>query len=179
MSQDPRARTRTLIWTSIESNSIIIAACVPTIAPLIEITLGRRILSTDKYSNTGRTGQTPGYGNSRVQDKSQGKEDPIQGGGGGGGGTANAANRKAKAWLSAINVERSYHQCSIQRGSDDELRGLDPSPTMLDVEEGYGIAMRSGIQRRDDVIIEYGKWPSGTPSVLEEEHDLPRRKDSS
>lgn len=42
---------------------------------------------------------------------------------------------------------------------------------MLDVEEGYGIAMRSGIQRRDDVIIEYGKWPSAAPSVVEEEHD--------
>lgn len=50
---------------------------------------------------------------------------------------------------------------------------------MLDVEEGYGIAMRNGvgIQRRDDVIIEYGKWPSAPPSVLEEE--MPERKGSS
>lgn len=177
---------------SIESNSIIIAACVPTIAPLIELTVGRRILSTDKYSNTGRTGQTPnrGYGNGyghnsrAAQDKSQmHQDDSTKNGSTGTGGTA---NRKAKAWLSAINVERSYHQCSIQRGSDDELRGLDPSPTMLDVEEGYGIAMQSGIQRRDDVIIEYGKWPaSGAPSMVEEEHELdlehtvPERKTST
>ncbi|OJJ79331.1 uncharacterized protein ASPGLDRAFT_94088, partial [Aspergillus glaucus CBS 516.65] len=43
------------IWTSIESNTIIIAASVPTIAPLIEITLGKRILNTtEKDSN--RTG---------------------------------------------------------------------------------------------------------------------------
>ncbi|OJJ50176.1 hypothetical protein ASPZODRAFT_13265 [Penicilliopsis zonata CBS 506.65] len=39
------------IWTDIESNTIIIAACIPTLAPLIELLLGKRALgSTDPYT---------------------------------------------------------------------------------------------------------------------------------
>ena len=116
--------------TSIESNTIIIAACVPTIAPLIEITLGKRILnSTDKDSGSNRQlqaqppAQTPG----QVQ--------------------ATQHNR-AHAWLSSINVEQSSHQCSVQRASwgNASLEGCD-------ADDG------SGIQRTDDFVIEYQRWP--------------------
>lgn len=140
---------------SIESNTIIIAACVPTIAPLIEVTLGKRFLATtDKdRSNTDRLAQI--HGRTRGQNQSQNQEQRQ----------AHIGRTKAKAWLSSINVERSYHQCSIQRGSDEELRGLDPSLTPLALEEGFGTVVRSGIQRRDDVIIEYGRWPE-TNSVI-------------
>lgn len=56
-------------------------------------------------------------------------------------------HNRARAWLSAINIEQSYHQCSIQRAgsSHGSMENLNPS--------------EEGIQRRDDVIIEYGQWP--------------------
>lgn len=50
--------------------------------------------------------------------------------------------KRARAWLSVINVEQSLHECSIQRGSNasqDDMEGLTPT------EEGSGM----GIQRRD------------------------------
>ncbi|KAF2875905.1 hypothetical protein BDV95DRAFT_591327 [Massariosphaeria phaeospora] len=34
------------IWTSIEGNSIIIAACIPTLQPLFDLLLGRRVLGS-------------------------------------------------------------------------------------------------------------------------------------
>ncbi|ODM14610.1 hypothetical protein SI65_09955 [Aspergillus cristatus] len=68
----------------------------------------------------------------------------------------NQNQKRARAWLSAINIEQSYHECSIQRGSSsgslEGVEGLTPT------EEGV---FGNGIQRRDDVIIEYGRWPEG------------------
>jgi len=62
--------------------------------------------------------------------------------------------------LSAINIEQSYHECSVQRGSNsgrsqEDLQNLTPT------EEGSALGNGNGIQRRDDVIIEYGRWPEG------------------
>lgn len=143
---------------SIESNAIIIAACVPTIAPLVEMILGKRFFgSTDKYpSNTDRLAHIHGRARGESQPYSQNQV------------KASSGRSKAKAWMSSINVERSYHQCSIQRGSDEDLHGLNPSPTLLALEEGYGTVLRDGmrgIQRRDDVIIEYGRWPETNSMV--------------
>ncbi|KAL1964903.1 hypothetical protein VTN77DRAFT_6256 [Rasamsonia byssochlamydoides] len=46
-----------VIWTSIEGNTIIIAACIPTLAPLIELALGKRALGSgsdpDYYNHYG------------------------------------------------------------------------------------------------------------------------------
>ncbi|KAG2419393.1 hypothetical protein HFD88_004189 [Aspergillus terreus] len=39
-----------VIWTSVESNVVILASCIPTLQPLIELALGKRTLkSTSKY----------------------------------------------------------------------------------------------------------------------------------
>ncbi|KAL1967283.1 hypothetical protein VTN77DRAFT_3329 [Rasamsonia byssochlamydoides] len=46
------------LWTNIEANTIIIAACVPTITPLIESIFGKRILSS-------RSGHQSGYMHSK------------------------------------------------------------------------------------------------------------------
>jgi hypothetical protein len=43
------------LWTSIEANTIIIAACIPTIAPLVDQLFGRRMLGS-----TGRSARSSG-----------------------------------------------------------------------------------------------------------------------
>lgn len=127
---------------SIESNTIIIAACVPTIAPLIEITLGKRVLSTTERDSN-RT-----ESNRHITRPQQVYIHQNQ--------------KRARAWLSAINIEQSYHECSVQRGgsagrSQEDLEGLTPTEDAFEDRNRSG----SGIQRRDDVIIEYGRWPEG------------------
>lgn len=128
-----------LTRNSIESNTIIIAASVPTIAPLIERTLGRRVLGTSR--TTEKDDRTE---SNRHLARPQAQQVQI-----------NQNQKRARTWLSAINIEQSYHECSIQRGSSsgslEGVEGLTPT------EGVFG----NGIQRRDDVIIEYGRWPEG------------------
>ncbi|KAL4772002.1 hypothetical protein BDW60DRAFT_207731 [Aspergillus nidulans var. acristatus] len=42
-----------VIWTSIESNIIVIASCIPTLGPFYELILGRRSWSSQERSNFG------------------------------------------------------------------------------------------------------------------------------
>uniref|UniRef100_L2FVC7 Integral membrane protein n=1 Tax=Colletotrichum fructicola (strain Nara gc5) TaxID=1213859 RepID=L2FVC7_COLFN len=47
-----------VVWTVVEGNTLIIASCIPVLGPLVELALGRRVLSStdrkyQKQSNTG------------------------------------------------------------------------------------------------------------------------------
>ncbi|RAH58693.1 hypothetical protein BO85DRAFT_395920 [Aspergillus piperis CBS 112811] len=49
-----------VIWTSIESNVVILASCIPTLQPLLEIILGKRSLrSTSRYQYKESSTQLP------------------------------------------------------------------------------------------------------------------------
>ncbi|KAH8704232.1 hypothetical protein BGW36DRAFT_99434 [Talaromyces proteolyticus] len=46
------ATSEVFLWTSIEANTIIQAACIPTIAPLLESLLGRKVFSSRSAEHT-------------------------------------------------------------------------------------------------------------------------------
>ncbi|KAL4737417.1 hypothetical protein BDV11DRAFT_191701 [Aspergillus similis] len=53
-----------VIWTSIESNIIVIASCIPTLGPLYELILGRRSWSSQEryyYKDKGSNNQRPSF----------------------------------------------------------------------------------------------------------------------
>ncbi|TQN69525.1 hypothetical protein CSHISOI_06041 [Colletotrichum shisoi] len=48
-----------VVWTVVEGNTLIIAACIPILGPLVELALGRRVLSTTdrKYQEQSGTAE--------------------------------------------------------------------------------------------------------------------------
>jgi len=53
---DPDDAADITVWTSIEGNSITIAACIPTLQPLFDLILGRRL-----FGSTGDRQRQKGY----------------------------------------------------------------------------------------------------------------------
>ncbi|GLB03879.1 hypothetical protein AtubIFM57258_009126 [Aspergillus tubingensis] len=60
LSDTTYATADLVIWTSIESNVVILASCIPTLQPLLEIILGKRSLrSTSRYQYKESSTQLP------------------------------------------------------------------------------------------------------------------------
>ncbi|GFN15408.1 PAXNEB family protein [Aspergillus tubingensis] len=60
LSDTTYATADLVIWTSIESNVVILASCIPTLQPLLEIILGKRSLrSTSRYQYKESSAQLP------------------------------------------------------------------------------------------------------------------------
>ncbi|GKZ23988.1 hypothetical protein AbraIFM66951_010241 [Aspergillus brasiliensis] len=63
-----------VIWTSIESNVVILASCIPTLQPLLEIILGKRSLrSTSGYQYKESSTQLPDSNKWSSKQKNKGK----------------------------------------------------------------------------------------------------------
>ncbi|KAI9926251.1 hypothetical protein ASPWEDRAFT_115636 [Aspergillus wentii DTO 134E9] len=58
-----------VMWTNIESNVVIIASCIPTLQPLLELLLGKRELSS--YNNSRNKYKNGGYVNTSSFDRSK------------------------------------------------------------------------------------------------------------
>ncbi|KAJ5133750.1 hypothetical protein N7526_005115 [Penicillium atrosanguineum] len=58
-----------VMWTNIEANVVVIASCIPTLQPLLELIMGKRTLGS--YSNSGKYKQTGGNYNTGTFDRSK------------------------------------------------------------------------------------------------------------
>ncbi|OJJ75163.1 hypothetical protein ASPBRDRAFT_53113 [Aspergillus brasiliensis CBS 101740] len=74
LSDTTYATADLVIWTSIESNVVILASCIPTLQPLLEIILGKRSLrSTSGYQYKESSTQLPDSNKWSSKQKNKGK----------------------------------------------------------------------------------------------------------
>jgi hypothetical protein len=118
------------VWTSIEGNSIIIAACIPTLQPLFELVLGRRILDSTRSRNK--------YKNYKPSVNSGGKLELAT--------IGSKGTRHLKKMGASETALRPDSQDSILR-----------SQTRLSGDESNGTAHEPGIRRTHDVTVVYGE----------------------
>lgn len=128
------------IWTSIEGNSIIIAACIPTLQPLFDLVFGRRVF--------GSTGDK-GYGSYKYGSRS-GMKTPQH--------VELSSNMGSKAGNSSKHRKMGISDVTIGKDSQESILGSDHGNPVL----GHGAVQQHGggggngwIQRTDDVTISF------------------------
>ncbi|KAL4816815.1 hypothetical protein BDW67DRAFT_184286 [Aspergillus spinulosporus] len=127
--ETPDATADLVIWTSIESNIIVIASCIPTLGPLFELILGRRSWSSQEryyYKDKGSNNQPPSFSAERHKRPNLG------------------TYKDADLFITNnISTTREGSQESILR-PDEQTKGRRPA---------------GGIQRTDQVVVEYEMRP--------------------
>ncbi|KAL2842308.1 hypothetical protein BJX68DRAFT_257838 [Aspergillus pseudodeflectus] len=119
-----------VIWTSIESNIIIMASCIPTLGPLYEMARGKRSWSSHQryYKSSGNNPHSSSHNRHVRKHTFSGQKDKD---------------------LMTTNIN------TTKNGSQENILPLDEQGKGL----GVGRLPRNGIQRTDQVVVEYEMRP--------------------
>jgi hypothetical protein len=134
------------VWTSIEGNSIIIAACIPTLQPLFDLVLGRRLFGSTGEGKHGYHDYPSGPGHSgRMELKTIGS----------------SANKHRKMGISDITIGGKDSQESIL-GSDHQTHN---ATTRSDGNSAHD--QETWIRRTNDVTVVYEEATAEDQKVRE------------
>ncbi|KAF2453059.1 hypothetical protein BDY21DRAFT_388291 [Lineolata rhizophorae] len=141
-----------VIWTSMEGNSIIIAACIPTLQPLLELILGRKALG----SSSGGRGKSGGQYYNRYGSR------------GGHGGNRSAATPTMElsdvgaASAATTSKSKRSRTDAVEVDSQESILPADAAKRETVVGSGSGSHHHLGaIQRTDDVVVCYEEHSVG------------------
>lgn len=135
------------IWTSIEGNSIIIAACIPTLQPLFEVIFGRRV-----FGSTGDRQYYKGYGSASGAKTPNIELSANMG--------SKSTSKHRKMGINDITLAKDSQESIL--GSENEAHGNGNNASDQASRGTFG-----WIQRTDDVTIVYEEPSVNEPKVGE------------